>query len=381
MKMGDILSNSIESHFGRITDPRRETKNKQHKFHDILIIAICGSICGGNDWVAIERFGQSKFEWFSSFLELPNGIPSHDTFNDVFSKLDPSEFEAGFISWVSSIAHLLPGEVVAIDGKTLRRSHDKGAGKSAIHMVSAWASRNSLVLGQLKTEEKSNEITAIPELLNHLALKGCLVTIDAMGCQKNIVKTIVDQEADYLIALKENQPKLYESVVDYFEDSKEKNGEDCAIDFSETIEKNHGRDEKRRCWVGRDIDRIESADQWERLNAVVMIESERTLNGKTSLEHRYYISSADTDAEKLLSATREHWGIENSLHWVLDVAFREDDSRLRKKNGAQNAAILKHIALNLLKKETSAKVGIQNKRLMAGWNHKYLRKVLDGIHT
>jgi len=377
--MASKLVQTVEEHFSDLADPRRETENKLHYFIDILIIAICGAICGANDWVAIARFGKAKEAWFRQFLELPNGIPSHDTFNDVFAKISPDRFQQCFISWVGSIAHLLPGEVIAIDGKTLRRSHDRTSGKPPIHMVSAWATQNSLVLGQLKTEEKSNEITAIPELLNALALEGALVTIDAIGCQTKIADTIVDQGADYLLALKENQPKLYEAVQAHFEQANENEFEGYSIDYHETIDDNHGRHEERRCWVSYDLVNIPNADKWKKLNALVMVESERTLNEETSIEHRYYISSLQQGANILLSATREHWGIENKLHWVLDVAFREDDSRVRKENGSENFAILRHIALNLLKKEKTAKVGIQNKRLMAGWDTSYLQKVLQGL--
>jgi len=375
------LSHSIEENFGSLEDPRRETENKRHELLDILVIALCGSICGANDFVAIEKFGQAKAEWFSTFLELPNGIPSHDTFNNVFAKLCPESFEQCFISWVSTISHLLPGEVIAVDGKTLRRSHDRSHDQSPIHIVSAWAQENSLVLGQVKTEEKSNEITAIPELLNQLAIEGCLVTIDAMGCQKKIVETIVEKEADYLIALKENQPKLYDSVVSHFDEAHEEGWEGNSLDFAESIEKSHGRHEERRCWVSYEMEAIENSDQWKKLTSVVMIESERSVNEKTTLEYRYYLSSSKKDAEYLLQASRRHWSIENSLHWVLDLSFREDESRIRKGFAAQNTAILRHIALNLLKKETTTKVGIQNKRLMAGWDDLYLRKVLGGIET
>lgn len=379
--MENYLSKNIEEVFGDLEDPRRETDNKRHKLLDILVIAICGSICGANDFVAIARFGRAKAEWFGSFLELPNGIPSHDTFNNVFAKLSSESFESCFISWVSQISHLLPGEVIAVDGKTLRRSHDRSESLSAIHMVSAWARDNSLVLGQIKTEEKSNEITAIPELLKRLALDGCLVTIDAMGCQKKIVETIVKQNAEYLIALKENQPKLYEAVRSHFEEANAQSWEGSDIDFAETVEKSHGREEERRCWVSYDVESIENSEQWQELKTLVMIESERTLNEKTSIEHRYYISSSTRDAEYLLQASRQHWSIENSLHWVLDIVFREDESRIRKDAAAQNMALLRHIALNLLKRETTEKVGIQNKRLMAGWDHNYLRTILKGMST
>ena len=247
--MAKILSSSIEEIFGSLEDPRRETENKRHKLLDILVLSICACVCGANDFVGIAHFGRAKVEWFSSFLELPHGIPSHDTFNHVFAKLSPKLFGECFIAWVSQITDLFPGEVIAVDGKTLRRSHDRSHGKASIHMVSAWAQSNSLVLGQIKTEEKSNEITAIPELLHLLAIEGCLVTIDAMGCQKKIVETIVDRQADYLIALKENQPNLYASVISHFDQVNQKEGQEPTIDFAETLETSQGRKEERRCWV------------------------------------------------------------------------------------------------------------------------------------
>jgi predicted transposase YbfD/YdcC len=315
----------------------------------ILIIAICAIICGADSWVAVAEFGRAKEDWFRGFLELPNGIPSHDTFTDVFRKLASKKFEACFTSWTESISELFDGEVVSFDGKTLPRSHDASSDKKAIHMVSAWASTNSLVLGQIKTDEKSNEITAIPELLRSLELKGCLVTIDAMGCQKNIAEIVIEQEADYLLAVKDNQPTLHQEIQDYFTEANEANFENYNIDFAETFNKGHGRIESRRCWVGYDaLPHINGSDNCSVFQTIVMVESERTVKDKTTIEHRYYISSTSGTASDDLDSSREHWGIENSLHWRLDIAFREDESRIRKGNGAENFAILRHIALNLL---------------------------------
>jgi len=378
--MSQDLTRVIEGHFKSLPDPRRRTMNLRHKFIDILIIAICAIICGADSWVAVETFGKAKEDWFRGFLELPNGIPSHDTFTKVFRKLASREFEVCFTSWTESISELFDGEVVAVDGKTLRRSHDASFDKKAIHMVSAWASTNSLVLGQVKTEEKSNEITAIPELLKGLELKGCLVTIDAMGCQKKIAATIVEQEADYLLAVKDNQPTLHQAVQDYFAQVHKVGCEGYDVDFAETYHKGHGRIESRRCWVGyEERTHIDGSENWEGLQTIVMVESERTVKEETTIEHRYYISSAEDNAESLLGASREHWGIETSLHWRLDIAFREDESRIRKGNGAENFAILRHIALNLLNKEDTAKIGMKNKRLKAGWDAPYLEKVLAGL--
>jgi len=378
--MSQDLTRVIEEHFKSLPDPRRKTMNLRHKFIDILVIAICAIICGAGSWVAVEEFGKAKEDWFRCFLELPSGIPSHDTFTKVFRKLASREFEVCFTSWTESISELFDGEIVGVDGKTLRRSHDASSDKKAIHMVSAWASTNSLVLGQIKTDEKSNEITAIPELLKSLELKGCLVTIDAMGCQKNIAEVILEQEADYLLAVKDNQPTLHQAIQNYFEEANKANFEDYNIDFAETYDKAHGRIESRRCWVAYDaLPRIDGSENWEGLQTIVMVESERTVKEKTTIEHRYYISSTVGTAAYLLNGSREHWGIENSLHWRLDIAFREDESRIRKGNGAENFAILRHIALNLLGKEDTAKIGIENKRLKAGWDNSYLEKVLAGM--
>lgn len=378
--MSQDLTRVIEEHFKSLPDPRRKNANLRHKFIDILVIAICAIICGADSWVAVEEFGKAKEDWFRGFLELPNGIPSHDTFTDVFRKLASKKFESCFISWTESISELFDGEVVGVDGKTLRRSHDSSSDKKAIHMVSAWASKNSLVLGQIKTDEKSNEITAIPELLKSLELKGCLVTIDAMGCQKNIAQVIVEQEADYLLAVKDNQPTLHQAIQNYFVEANEADFEGYDIDFDETFDKGHGRIESRRCWVGYDaLPRIDGSENWEGLQTIVMVESEVTEKEKTTIEHRYYISNTVGTATYLLHSSRKHWGVETSLHWRLDIAFREDESRIRKGNGAENFAILRHIALNLLNKEDTAKMGIKNKRLKAGWDVSYLEKVLAGI--
>jgi predicted transposase YbfD/YdcC len=338
-------------------------------------------ICGADSWVEIEEFGKAKIDWFRTFLELPNGIPSHDTFGRVFAVLDPDQFRRGFVSWIQAISRITDGEIVAFDGKTLRRSHDNSLGKAAIHMVSAWASTNRLVLGQLKVDEKSNEITAIPELLRLLALKGCIVTIDAMGCQTEIAQTITDQGGDYVLALKGNQGSLHREVQDLIAYAQETNFEAIAHDFHETVEKGHGRIEVRRHWIISELEFIEYLNPdgaWAGFKSIGMVEAERQIGDETTCETRYYISSLSGDAQEFGQAVRAHWGIENSLHWVLDIAFREDESRVRKGNGPQNLAILRHIALNLLRHEKSAKCGIKAKRLKAGWSEEYLLKVLSG---
>jgi predicted transposase YbfD/YdcC len=335
-------------------------------------------ICGADDWVSIAGFGEAKEEWFREFLELPNGIPSHDTFGRTFSLLSPKAFQESFTCWIHSLTGVFEG-LVAIDGKTLRRSHDRQAGKAAIHMVSAWASENGLVLGQVKTEEKSNEITAIPELLRALSVKGCLVTIDAMGCQKAIAKQIIDQEGDYLLALKGNQSKLADEVEAVFSAADRAGYKGYAVDYYETKERNHGRQEIRRYWSLESEGLLVNARPWANLNMIGMMESERTVDGKTSIEYRYYIASIENSATEFARAVRGHWGIENGLHWVLDVALREDDCRVRKVNAPENLALLRHIAVNAVKPEKTKKLGVKNKRLRAGWDETYLAKILCGV--
>jgi len=371
-------ASTIAEHFSELGDPRRY--NKRHLLHDIIVIAICAAICGADDWVAVEEFGHAKQSWFEKFLKLPHGIPSHDTFGDVFGLLDPEQFRKSFIQWVQAVSEMTGGQVVPIDGKKLRRSHDKTLGRNAIHMVSAWAAESHVVLGQIKVDDKSNEITAIPQLLDLLAISGCIVTIDAMGCQKKIARKIVEEkDADYVLALKGNQSGLFEDVKGLFERAQEMGVENC--DYHRTEEKGHGRLEVRECWTLSDpeyLASIRSLVDWWGLQTVIMVRSERFVDGRKSEESRYYISSLPDNAKQALGAVRGHWGIENKVHWVLDIAFREDECRIRKGNGAQNFAVLRHIALNLLKQEKTATCGIKNKRLKAGWDEDYLLKVLDG---
>jgi len=367
---------SVADHFGSIPDPRIN-RTKRHLLNDILVISICAVICSADDWVAIEQFGKAKKQWFRGFLRLPNGIPSHDTFGRVFAALDQKAFASCFTSWIQSVANITDGEVVAIDGKTLRRSFDRASGKAAIHMVSAWASANGLVLGQVKTEAKSNEITAIPKLLEILDLRGCIVTIDAMGCQKEIAKNIIDKDAHYIFGLKGNQGNLHADVEAYFQEALNRDFVGTSYDFIEQKDHGHGRDECRRLWCTNDLKWFAKRAEWKGLQSIAMIEEERIIAGKKSVERRYFISSLPgDDAKRFGHAVRLHWGIENGLHWVLDVAFREDECRVRTGNAPENFATLRHIATNLLKSEHTAKVGVKNKRLKAGWDENYLRTVL-----
>jgi predicted transposase YbfD/YdcC len=370
---------TITQHFATLPDPRVE-RTKEHHLLDILTIALCAIICGADEWVAMEEFGKAKREWFDTFLTLPNGIPSHDTFGRVFAALDPAQFEHCFLAWVQSTIALTDGAVIACDGKSARRSHDRGAGKAAVHMVSAWASAQHLVLGQRAVDEKSNEITAIPALLDLLLLTGCIVTIDAMGCQTAIARTIVDKEADYVLALKENHETLYHEVVHLFADAEATGFADYDADAAETVDSGHGRVEIRRYWTISDattIAHLDPDEEWAGLRGIGMVEAERRAQGKSSRERRYYLTSL-TNAVTFGRAVWSHWGIENGLHWVLDIAFREDESRARQGASAANLIVLRHIALNLLKQEQSAKVGIKNKRLKAGWDERYLLKVIAG---
>jgi predicted transposase YbfD/YdcC len=370
---------TLVEHFSILEDIR-DPKNRRHLLIDTLIIAITAVICGADGFTQIEEFGKSNETWFRKFLKLDNGIPSHDTFGRVFSLLSPAAFQECFRAWIESVRAVHTGEeIVAIDGKSLRRSHDRKRGLGPLHMVSAWAVNSRVVLGQRATEAKSNEITAIPELLETLMLRGCIVTIDAMGCQKAIAEKIVDRGGDYVLALKGNQSTLAEQVEEAFIDADARDYEGVQSDYFETVERGHGRCETRRYWTLGDLDGIARKDQWKKLNAVGMVQSIRELDGRTSDEYRYYILSTGNDAQRFATAARGHWGVENDLHWSLDVSFREDESRIREHQAAENFTVLRHIALARLKNEKTLKRGIKTKRLKAGWDEKYRAKLLFDV--
>ena len=370
---------AIEEHFSRVTDPRVD-RTKEHKLIDLITIAICAVICGAEGWTDIENFGNSKLSWLRTFLELPNGIPSHDTFGRVFSMLDAQQFQLAFYDWVLAVNEIVHGQIINIDGKRLAGSEDKFLGKRAIYMVSAWAEENEIVLGQRKVDEKSNEITAIPELLKILAISGCIVTIDAIGTQTHIAQTIVEAQADYVLSVKENQGHLFEDISVLFAVDQAHAFKYATLEHHQEVNKGHGRIETRECWSTSDpayLNLIRDRQNWVGLHSIVMVVSTRLVAGKQTRKVRYYISSLPSDPKRLLQIVRRHWAIENELHWVLDVALNEDHSRVRKDQAPENLAVLRHMALNLLKQEKTAKGGIHAKQLQAAWKEDYLLKVLS----
>jgi predicted transposase YbfD/YdcC len=364
--------------FKALKDPRMD-RTKYHSLTDILAIAICAVICGADGWMQVAMFGQCKESWFRTFLTLPNGIPSHDTFRRVFMLLEPDAFEKCFMAWINDLAVASKGRLIAIDGKTIRRSLDRANNKAAIHMVSAWCNANEMVLGQLSTDAKSNEITAIPALLKLIDVGGAVVTTDAMGCQKEVAKTIVDQGGNYVLQLKGNQNGLHEETVELFEQCLRDDCLGIAYTTATVSNQGHGRQERRTIWATEDIHWFAERKKWANLRSLIRVSCERTVDEQTSQEYHYYISSLPADdAEELLRYIRGHWSVENRLHWCLDISFADDTRRIRSGYGAENFSRLSRIGLNLLKAEKSLKGGIQTKRLNCGWDHDYLLKVLTG---
>ena len=365
-------------HFAELTDPRID-RTRLHDLLDIVAIAICAVVAGADSWDDIEDFGKAKHDWLRTFLGLPNGIPSHDTFRRLFERLDPGEFQRCFLGWIEALHEATERQVIATDGKTLRHSFDKAKGKSALHLVHAWSTANHLLLGQVAVDEKSNEITAIPKLLKMLEIAGAIVTIDAMGCQKEIARTVRGRKADYLLALKGNHEHLYEQVKAFWRGAYHRGFKGYeAMTYHRQWNEGHGRFEARRCWATSDVSWLAGREEWEGLRSVVFVESERFVGESLAVEERYYLSSLPADAKLLNEAARSHWAVENSLHWVLDVAFDEDSSRIKKEDAPENFGLLRRLALCLLKKDTTSKRSIKGKRPQAGWDDAYLRRVLCG---
>ena len=384
----------LTQHFAHLEDPRVE-RTRLHLLLDVVVIALCAVIAGAESWDDIALFGETKAAWFASFLALPNGIPSHDTFNRVFAALDPEQFRAGFAAWMQAVAQVVPAQVIALDGKTVRGSHDRAHGKRAIHMVSAWASANRLVLTQVKVEAKANELGAIPQVLRALALSGCIVTLDALGCQREIAQQVLEQQADYVLSLKANQSDLLEEVVDCFTLADADTYVGVRHDWQETLTKQHGRIERRQHTVISDpahLAWLQAAQHWPGLQALGRVQAERrrlpSPEGEAEAEAptrevRYYLLSRVLSAQQFGAAVRSHWGIENQVHWVLDVTFGEDQSRIRAGHAAENVVALRHIALNLLRHAPApgrAKTpSLKAKRLRAGWDTSYLLRVLSAV--
>jgi predicted transposase YbfD/YdcC len=369
----------IKTHFGELKDPRA-AQSIEHQLIDILIITICATICGANDWEAIAQYGRTKQEWLKTWLELPNGIPSSDTFSRLFARLKPAELQKCFMGWMQAVTKATEGELINIDGKTIRGATEAGNARSLIHMVSVWSASQHLVLGQTKVSEKSNEITAIPPLLEMLAIRGCLVSIDAMGCQTEIAKTIVEQGADYVLALKGNQGDLHTDVAQLFTAARKQNFRNIEHQFHSTVSKGHGRIETRRYWTMGHTEYLIGAHKWSGLKSIGMVESQREMNGKVSIEQRYYILSIQSDVQRFATAVRSHWSIENQLHWILDVGFGEDAAQSCSGYSAENLAVIRHIGINLLSRDKESKVGVKTRRLQAGWDDNYLKTVLSALN-
>jgi len=364
--------------FVNLTDPRMR-RTQRHSLLDILVIAVCATVAGADGWADVERFGKAKIDFFRSFLDLPNGIPSHDTFGRLFARLEPAALLVGIQQWLAALHATVAGEVVAIDGKTLRGSFDTAAEQNPLHLVSAWATEARVMLGQVAVDAKSNEITAIPVLLELLDLKGCIVTIDAMGCQKEIAATIRDREADYVLALKDNHPNLHQAVHDAFIDQAKQGFPEPSMRRRKTVDRGHGRVETREYFIMSVPAELEGAGSWRDLRSIGMVLRTRAIDGVTSAEVSYYLCSMPSNVRKFAEAVRGHWGIENRLHWILDVTFSEDQSRVRKDHGAANLGMLRRLALSILQQETASKDSLRGKRLIAGWDEERLLKMITGF--
>lgn len=371
-------SQSLVECFSVIRDPRQESKI-EHELIDVLVLCVLGVICGAEGWQDIEEVGHARLGWLQERGFFKKGMPVDDTIARIISVIKPEELQNCFINWMKAVEEATNGKVVAVDGKTLRHSYDKKKRKAAIHMVSAFAAENGVVLGQIKVDDKSNEITAIPALLELLDIKGCIVTIDAMGCQEKIAEKIIQQGADYVLAVKDNQKQLHEEIQDFFVTARSYNFHAVTHDYFEEAHKGHGRVEVRRYWISNTLDTISKPERWRSLKNIGMVEAERYIDGKISFETRYFIASIETDAKIFSNAVRKHWSVENQLHWVLDVTFREDDSRVRRDNASENLGVFRHVAINSLRNEKTCKKGIKAKRYKAALQPEYAQKVLDGI--
>lgn len=384
--MQNASTATLKAHLLQLPDPRRPQR-RRHELIDVLMIAITAMLCGAENFVQMAQFGKAKEVWLRTFLVLPNGIPSHDTFRRVFLLLSPEKFAAVFLNWTQTLRQAVGAEVVALDGKTVRRSFDPAKGRSAIHLVSAWASANRLVLGQIKVDDKSNEITAVPSLLRALELAGCIVTVDALNCQKQIAKEIVEADADYVLALKGNHATIHEEIKTFLDAALAEtlaprpagvklSKAAAALAVCETVEKAHGRLETRRYYQSAALDWFADRAAWEGLRTVGMVEAVRETGGKRTVERRYYLSSLPLGVETFARAVREHWGVENQVHWVLDVQMDEDQSRARAGHAAENLGTLRRLVLNLLRRDTRCQTGIKGKQLNAAWDHAYLQSLL-----
>lgn len=373
------MLSAIEEHFAAVTDERQQYKVR-YPLLDILLITLVGVICGADGWEAIEEVGKNKLKRLKKHGYFYFGIPVHDTIARIISAIEPNQFQDCFINWMKEAEISTEGEIVAIDGKTVRRSYDKKGKQGAIHMVSAFAAENGVVLGQVKTYEKSNKITAIPDLLSKLDIKGAVITIDAMGCQKAIAKKIIQKEAAYVLAVKGNQGHLSNAIRDFFSIAHEENFKELSHQFTEEIDKGHGRVEHRRYWLTEDLSSIKDlTSKWIGLKSVGMVESQRLIGDKVTIDRRYFICSLNETDNLFAKAVRRHWSVENELHWVLDVSFREDDSRIRRENGAENMATARHITLNMLRQEKTCKKGIKAKRFKAALDSDYAEKATSTI--